>query len=90
MSTHKIALYDDISKIFLNYHQICTLSLHLTPTISYYMSNMYHVTKNNEKKAISNAYLIPPAQYWSIKKMISEYKGHKNMQKTGFLMNQLI
>ena len=44
----------------------------------------------NEKKAISNAYLIPPAHYWSIKKMRSEYKGHKNMQKAGFLMNRLI
>ena len=49
-------------------------------------------TKINEKKAISNAYLIqppPPAQYWSKKKMISEYKGHKNMQEAGFIMNQL-
>ena len=49
--------------------------------------------QNQRKKAISNAYLIqpppPPAQYWSKKKMISEYKGHKNMQEAGFIMNQL-
>ena len=50
----------------------------------------YNKNLTNEKKAISNAYLIPPAQYWSIKKMISEYKGNKNMQKAGFLMIQHI
>ena len=46
--------------------------------------------KLNEKKGNKQCLFDTPAQYWSIKKMISEYKGHKNMKKTGFLMNQLI
>ena len=38
----------------------------------------------NEKKAISNAYLIPPAHCQSIKKMMLEYKGHKICKKQVF------
>ena len=55
-----------------------------------YEGDYLPLTHTNEKKAISNAYMIPPTQYWSIKKMMSEYKGHKNMQEACFLMNQVI
>ena len=44
----------------------------------------------NEKKAISNAYLIPPAHKRSIKQNDVRIQRPQNMQKAGFLMNQLI
>ena len=44
----------------------------------------------NEKKAISNAYLIPPRTLRVNKENDVGIQRPQNMQKAGFIMNQLI
>ena len=50
------------------------------------VESLFEMKKKGNKQCLFDT----PAQQWSIKKIISEYKGHNNMQNTCFLMNQFI